>query len=181
MLDQLAQLPFWQAFLALLVVVLLRSNGTYWLGRGAIAGWQRRRRPAPAQTPDPVEHHPDDTNGTDDQDGVDTVDDKQERAAGLIRRLGPIAVTLSYLTVGIQTAVHLTAGMLRMPLRHYLPAAVLGSIAWACLYATIGIAVVQSWVAAEFRSGYGIAALVAVAVVGLTTWALTRRRARTRS
>ena len=36
MLDALAALPFWQAFVALWVIVMARSNATYWLGRGAI-------------------------------------------------------------------------------------------------------------------------------------------------
>ena len=31
MLDALAALPFWQAFVALWVIVMARSNATYWL------------------------------------------------------------------------------------------------------------------------------------------------------
>lgn len=151
MLDTLAKLPFWQAFLALFVIVMLRSNATYWVGRGAIAGW-RKRRPAA------------------DSEG-------RARAESLIRRLGPVAVALSYLTVGIQTTIHLTAGVLRMPLRLYLPAAVVGSMAWAALYATIGIAVVQAWLAARAGSWWALAGLAALVLVGLATWLVTRKRA----
>ena len=43
MLDRLAELPFWQAFLALFASAMVRSNGTYWVGRGAIATWRRYR------------------------------------------------------------------------------------------------------------------------------------------
>lgn len=151
MLDALADLPFWQAFLGLFVIVMARSNATYWIGRGAIAGW-RRHRPRP--------------------EGESRV-----RAEALIRRLGPVAVALSYLTIGIQTAVHLTAGVLRMPQRSYLPAAVVGSMAWAALYATIGIAIVQAWIAAQAGSWHGLAAMGALVLVGLATWLMSRRRA----
>ncbi|WP_347354756.1 VTT domain-containing protein [Intrasporangium sp.] len=150
MLDALARLPFWQAFVALWCIVMLRSNATYWAGRGAISGWRRLRdRPAPAS---------------------------RARAETLLRRLGPVAVALSYLTIGIQTTIHLTAGALRMPLAYYLPAAVVGSAAWAAIYATIGLAVVDAWLAALAGSWYGLAAIVALVVVGAATWVIGRRR-----
>ncbi|NUR82412.1 MAG: hypothetical protein HOQ21_18555 [Dermatophilaceae bacterium] len=150
MLDRLAELPFWQAFLALFASAMVRSNGTYWVGRGAIASWRRYRG----------------THG-----------ELTARAEALLRRLGPVAVTLSYLTVGIQTAIHLTAGVMRMPLRWYVPAAVVGSVIWAVLYATIGLAVVQAWLAAEAGSWWGVA-VVAVALVAVVGWVVARRRAR---
>ena len=153
MLDRLAELPFWQAFLALFVIVMARSNATYWVGRGAIAGWRRYRGSHREPT---------------------------ARAEAMLRRLGPFAVTLSYLTIGIQTAVHLTAGVMRMPLRYYLPAAVVGSAAWAVLYATVGLAVVQAWLAAEAGSWWGVA-VVALACVALAGWLLGRSRSRSRS
>jgi len=150
MLDTLAALPFWQAFLALFVIVMARSNATYWVGRGAVASWRRYRG----------------AHG-----------DLTTRAEALLRRLGPFAVTLSYLTVGIQTAVHLTAGVMRMPVRLYLPAAVVGSAAWAALYATVGLAVVQAWLAAEAGSWWG-AAVVVLVVAGAVAWFVARRRSR---
>jgi membrane protein DedA with SNARE-associated domain len=151
MLDRLAALPFWQAFAALFLIVMARSNATYWTGRGAVAGWRRYRG----------------AHG-----------DLTRRAESLLRTLGPFAVTLSYLTIGIQTAVHLTAGVMRMPLRFYLPAAIVGSAAWAVLYATIGLAVVQAWLAAEAGSWWGLAALLAVIGAGMTVWVVRSRRRR---
>ncbi|GAB2764818.1 hypothetical protein GCM10027039_26840 [Terrabacter koreensis] len=148
MLDRLAELPFWQAFLALFASAMVRSNGTHWVGRGAIASWRRYRGAHGEPT---------------------------ARAEALLRRLGPAAVTLSYLTVGIQTAIHLTAGVMRMPLRWYVPAAVVGSVVWAVLYATVGLAVVQAWLAAEAGSWWGVA-LVALALVGVVVWVAVRRR-----
>lgn len=149
MLDALAALPFWQAFLALFAAAMVRSNGTYWVGRGAVAGWGRYRGAHGGPS---------------------------ARAETLLRRLGPVAVTLSYLTVGIQTAVHLTAGVMRMSLRWYVPAAVVGSALWAVLYATVGLAVVQAWLAAEAGSWWGVA--VVGLVVAATVAALVARRRR---
>jgi membrane protein DedA with SNARE-associated domain len=148
MLDTLAALPFWQAFLALFASAMVRSNGTYWVGRGAVAGWRRYRG----------------AHG-----------DLTARAERLIHRFGPFAVTLSYLTVGIQTAIHLTAGVVRMPLRWYLPAAVVGSVVWAVLYATIGLAVVQAWLAAEAGSWWGVLVVVVV-IAAVVAWLVARRR-----
>jgi membrane protein DedA with SNARE-associated domain len=151
MLDRLAELPFWQAFAALFAIVMARSTATYAVGRGAVAGWRRYRGAHGEPT---------------------------RRAEALLHSLGPLAVTLSYLTVGIQTAVHLTAGAMRMPVRFYLPAAVVGSAAWAVLYATIGLAVVQAWIAAEAGSWWAIALIAVLLVAGVSTWAVRRRRAR---
>ncbi|MEO7752340.1 MAG: VTT domain-containing protein [Terracoccus sp.] len=148
MLDRLADLPFWQAFAALWVIVMGRSTATYAVGRGAITGWSRRRGEAATLA----------------------------RAQRWVARLGPVAVALSYLTIGIQTAVHLSAGVVRMPLRLYLPAAVVGSLAWAALYATAGLAVLQAWLAAETGSWWGVAALVVLALAGLAAWLVTRHR-----
>ncbi|MBB2987573.1 DedA family protein [Terracoccus luteus] len=187
MLDRLAELPFWQAFAALFVIVFARSNATYWVGRGAVAGWRRRaaRADSPTRTPRPDAGTPPPSPPTraDGEEGdapdPDTADRHLDRGTALVRRLGPVAVTLSYLTVGVQTAVHLASGALRMPLRHYLPAAVVGSGAWAGLYATVGIAVVQAWVAAEAGSWWGVAVVGLVAVAALAWW-VGRRRTRTR-
>ena len=148
MLDAIAALPFWQAFLALFASAMVRSNGTYWVGRGAVNGWRRYRG---------------------------THRELTSRAEAWLRRLGPVAVVLSYLTVGFQTAVHLTAGVMRMPLRWYVPAAVVGSVVWAVLYATVGLAVVQAWLAAEAGSWWGVA-VVALALVGVVVGVAVRRR-----
>ena len=65
-----------------------------------------------------------------------------------------------------------------MPLRYYVPAAVVGSMAWAAIYATVGLALVEAWIAAMAGSWYGIAAIVGLIIVGVATWLLGRRRAR---
>jgi membrane protein DedA with SNARE-associated domain len=62
-----------------------------------------------------------------------------------------------------------------MPLRWYLPAAVVGSVIWAVLYATIGLAVVQAWLAAEAGSWWGVLVVVVV-IVAVVAWLVARRR-----
>jgi membrane protein DedA with SNARE-associated domain len=78
-----------------------------------------------------------------------------------VRRFGAPAVTLGFLTVGVQTAINASAGMLRMPQRRFLPAVTLGALLWAVLYTTVGFTVVDAWLG-------GVAwwwAVVALAVV----------------
>jgi membrane protein DedA with SNARE-associated domain len=89
------------------------------------------------------------------------------RGEEVVGRFGAPAITLCFLTVGIQTAVNLAAGTLRMPLRRYLPALFLGALLWAAVYLAIGIAVVETF----WGSGRPwallavVAALVAIAAV----------------
>ncbi len=111
--------PYPIVVVALFVIVMLRANGTYWLGRGAVAGTERTKLRGLVHTPGYV------------------------RAAGWLGRWGAPAVTVSFLTVGIQTLVNLAAGVTRMPLRRYLPAVVVGSVAWAFIYATAGFVGVE--------------------------------------
>jgi membrane protein DedA with SNARE-associated domain len=91
------------------------------------------------------------------------------RAERMVRRVGPPAVSLSFLTVGVQTAVNAAAGLLRMPGRHYVPALLVGALAWAAIYLTVGMAVVHAWLGA--RDGrWLLAALAAAAVVVAVSW-----------
>lgn len=107
-------LPFPALVAALFVIVMLRANGTYWLGRLGTAGARRTRLARLLDSPGYV------------------------RATERIDRYGPPVVALSFLTIGFQTVANLAAGVTAMRLRHYLPAVTIGSIAWALLYATLG-------------------------------------------
>ncbi len=62
-----------------------------------------------------------------------------------MRRFGAPAVTLGFLTVGVQTAINASAGMLRMPQRRFLPAVTLGAALWSLVYTTVGFTVVDAW------------------------------------
>ena len=63
----------------------------------------------------------------------------------MAQRWGVLAVPLSFLTIGVQTFVQLSAGVTRMPLRLYLPAVAVGCAMWAAVYATVGLAVFLAW------------------------------------
>ncbi|WP_104060773.1 DedA family protein [Arthrobacter sp. 4R501] len=154
-MDQFLDLPFGVAAASLFAIVMLRVNATYWIGRGAAAGLEHTRFASS-------------WNGR-----------RAVHAKELVRRWGPFAVTLSFLTIGLQTAVNLAAGAAKMPLRRYLPAAVAGSILWALLYATVGLAAVEAWLALAAGSPCGIVVLAAAAA-GLIAWLLVRRRRRSR-
>lgn len=114
-------LPFPLAFGVLFVIVMVRANATYWIGRGVESGAERTRMAKALGSP------------------------RFRRAQEVVARWGAPIVTVSFLTVGIQTLVNLAAGVARMPLRRYLPAVVLGSVLWALLYATVGFVTLTGW------------------------------------
>jgi membrane protein DedA with SNARE-associated domain len=72
-------------------------------------------------------------------------------------------VSISFLTVGLQTLINLAAGVSRMPLRRYLPAVSVGALLWAFLYATVGFVTFAAWIALYRVSPVG--AIVAVVVL----------------
>ncbi len=110
--------PVLPLYLFLVVVAFGRGGATYVVGRGARGAAGRRWR-------------------------LDST--WVARGEDVVRRFGAPAVTLCFLTVGVQTAVNLAAGTLRMPPRRYLPALVLGALVWAAVYLTVGVAVVEAF------------------------------------
>lgn len=94
------------------------------------------------------------------------------RAQHVLGRWGAPAVAASYLAVGLQTAVCLAAGLLRVPARHALPAVVVGAALRAALYTVVGVAVVAAWVSGPAGPWVVLAALAVV----LVTLAVRRRR-----
>lgn len=139
--DSILELPLGWAYLTLFVIVMLRANATYWVGRLIVAGGRRSQR---------IERF---------LDGP-----TMARAEKFSRRWGVLAVPLSFMTIGIQTAVNLSAGALRMPLSRYLPAVTLGCMIWALIYSTVGLAAIQAVFLALAASPWALVAL-AVAVV----------------
>ncbi|WP_310204322.1 VTT domain-containing protein [Paenarthrobacter nitroguajacolicus] len=152
-MDQIMSLPFGVALAALFAIVMIRVNVTYWIGRGAVAGFAHTRFGKSLERP------------------------KAARAQALIQRWGPYAVVLSFLTIGLQTAINLAAGAARMPLRRYLPAAIAGSVVWALLYATIGLAALEAWLAVAAASPVG-AGLGVVALAVVVVWVVVSRKRR---
>lgn len=136
------------AYAFLVLVAFCRGSATYALGRwvrrtGDASRWARRlERPM------------------------------FRRSERLVGRFGPPAVSASFMTVGLQSAMNLTAGFLRMPLRHYLPAVAVGALIWAGMYLSVGIA----FLAAASSSSAGSALLVVVLILIVAGLAVVVRR-----
>lgn len=152
----LAGLPFWWLVVALFVVVWCRAQATYWLARGAVAGAVRSRWGR----------------------WLDSA--AVRRGSAVLDRWGLPVVSMSFLTVGLQTVMNAAAGLARIPWWRYTLAMLPGCVAWAFVYATIGIALFWTVVAALAGSTWGIVALVALVVGGIAVvWVVRRRRAPT--
>lgn len=142
--------PYLVIVAALFVIVMLRANATYWLGRGMTAGAQRTRLARLLET----RHY--------------------ANATRWLNRWGAPAISVSFLTVGVQTVINLAAGVTRMPLRRYLPAVTVGCVLWAFLYGTVGFI---GWAAVVKLWNYSPALLIAVAVLAVAglVFAVARR------
>lgn len=142
---------------ALYVIVLLRAGGTFAVGWLAGAGVRRGRFVKL------------------------TSSEKFRRAERAIQRWGAPVVAVSFLTVGFQTAVNFLAGSMRMPLSRYLPALFVGGAAWALIYATAGLGVLEvlGRLFAE-RTVFGVSA-VAVLLLAVCAVVVHRRRRAARS
>ncbi|MFV0458387.1 MAG: DedA family protein [Actinomycetales bacterium] len=148
-------LPFGVAIATLFVIVLARAQATYWLGRLARSGAHRTRVAAMLEGP------------------------RGRRASELLDRYGLPAITLSFLTVGLQTAINAGAGVLGIRWPRYTLAMLPGCLAWATIYATIGFAAFEAWLKLAATSMW--AAWLGLALVLLLAVVLWRRhRARRR-
>ena len=133
----------WLVFGVLWLGAFTRGNATYWVGRGVRAGGGRSRFADHLGRP------------------------IGRRAEGGVRRLGAPAVALGFLTVGVQTAINASAGMLRMPQRRFLPAVTVGALLWATVYTTVGFTVLDAWFGdlAWWWALAAVAVVVAIVVV----------------
>lgn len=112
--------PYLAIVSALFVIVFLRANATYWLGRLISRGAERTRAARMMASPG------------------------YRRAVQQLNQWGPPVVSVSFMTIGFQTLVNLAAGAGRMPLSRYLPAVSVGCVLWAFLYGTVGTAGIEA-------------------------------------
>ena len=154
--------------LALFAIVMVRSHATYWAGRGVVRGartvTEGRWTPAWWRTMTVQ---------------LERWTDRRtaQRGLSLVRRWGPVAVTLAYLTVGLQTAVFAAAGLVRIPYPRFLLASIPGALAWAVVWATVGLSAVWAGAALLAASPWALAGLLAVVVL-LVGGLVRSRRAR---
>ena len=121
MLERIHSLPYPWVFLFFWCLAMMRSHTMYWIGRGITAGTARSRWVSLLESP------------------------VYARAQAWSARWGVLAVPVSFLTVGIQSVIQLSAGVARMPLLRYVAATAAGAIAWAAVYTTIGMAILTAW------------------------------------
>ena len=121
MMDWVQSLPVIPSVAFLYVVIWLRAGATYLLGRGARSAVNRGKVAAFLASP------------------------KVERASAIVNKWGAPVVALSFLTVGFQTAANAAAGLNAMPAKRYVPALAVGGLAWAFIYATVGLVVIAGW------------------------------------
>ncbi len=153
-MESLRAWPYPATVASLFVIVMLRANATYWVGRAARAGATRTRFRRVLASPAFV------------------------RAQQLVARWGAPVVTVSFLTVGIQTVVNLAAGATRMPLRRYLPAVTIGGVIWAFLYATAGFVTLAAWRRLYDLSAPTASALLIVLALALVVFVVRQLRIR---
>ena len=87
------------------------------------------------------------------------------KARRLINRWGVIAVPLCFLTVGLQTAVIITTGFTKRPLRRWVPAMLVGTFMWACIYTTIGFAILAALGLEPWMFPLALAIVITVLVI----------------
>ena len=144
--------PFALVVSVLFVIVLLRAQGTYWIGRGVTVGVLHT--PLAGRISGP----------------------RTTRAISAVNRWGPPLVTVSFLTIGFQTVVNAAAGLIRMPWLRYTTAMLIGCLAWALIYATVGIAAFEASVALAARSPWLLIAVLALIAVGVVAALAAHRR-----
>ncbi len=191
--------PLWFVFAALFVIVMARSHLFYWLGRGVFSGAahladQAAHDPSgPAADADPAAAGPavgaaaGPAAGPDGRTAALRTRAQRllrtpaaRRGLALVHRWGPLAVTAAYVTVGVQTAVFVGSGLVRMPYLRFTVASIPGSVAWALIWGTVGLGVVWGAVRLAATSPWGFAAVVVVAAA-VVAGIVLRRRTRSRA
>lgn len=143
-------LPLWLGIAVMFGVAVARGQSTYWIGRAAGAGFSGSR-------------------------WADRIGRRRiARAEETVSRYGPLAVTVSFLTVGVQTAINFIAGTTRMPFSRYLPAMLAGAVLWAFVWTIGGLGIVWAWLSVAARSPVAAAGLAGVVVIVVVI--LVRRR-----
>ena len=156
--EMLSNFPFWGAWIFMYVLGTLRGQGTYWIGRGASS--------AATHVGSEEEH---DSKWAKIKAWLNS--DRTKTGRTLVHKIGVVAVPLSYLTVGLQTAVLAAAGLVRIQWWKFTVAQIPGAIAWATIYSGVGLA---GWraVLAIFTGDGIVPAIVFVVLVAVVIAAI---------
>lgn len=152
--------PFWLVWILLYLGATLRGQATYWIGRGVRSGalrgntgpgWWRRTR-----------------------DRINSMD--TGRARVILDRVGILAIPLAYLTVGLQSAIIVTAGLTHIGWGRFSLAQIPGAVAWATIYSTIGFAAWAGMFRALAGEWWPLVLLVVALIIIVAVVAYRRRR-----
>jgi membrane-associated protein len=100
-----------------------------------------------------------------------------DRAQGVLRRRGGLAVLLGRFIAVLRALMPAVAGTTRMPYRTFLIYNVLGGIIWGVGYCLLGYAAGSAYAAIERTVGTGVAiALAVVVLAAVAFWAIRRHR-----
>lgn len=143
----MAELPFVGLWFFFLFGGMARGNALYLIGRGIAEGGRRSRFSSRFTGPGMV------------------------GAERFVAKWGTIGVALCYLTVGFQSMVLVAAGIMRMPLWRFEPAALVGSIAWATIYTTIGFAAWETAVGVAAGSPWAFLVVALLLIAGSVLFA----------
>ena len=149
----MADWPWLGVYLFFLSGAVARSQAIYWLGRGIAAGVLRSRWKERADTP------------------------RVHRATRTVERWGMPIVPAAFLTIGFQSAVFLSVGLLRVGWLRFTAWTIPGCLVWAALWGGGGLAAFAGARELARRSPLLLAA--AVLLVGAAATAVTllvRRR-----
>ncbi|MGY4642918.1 DedA family protein [Cellulomonas sp. URHB0016] len=162
---RLGGVPVGIAVVVLFAIVIARSHGTYWAGRAVVRG---------AQQVHENDRGPGWWRATIVRLEAWTGTRAAQRGLDLVRRWGAVAVTLAYLTIGLQTAIFASAGLVRMPYLRFAIASVPGALVWAVVWATVGFGAVWGALALFAASPWALLVVVAVLLAG-SAWLVRRR------
>ncbi|MEU5878916.1 DedA family protein [Spirillospora sp. NPDC047279] len=144
-------LPLWAALAVAILIIFVRGQAYYWLGRGLGSKIYTSRL------------------------GRRVGEERLRRVEEIVARRGALAVFAAHWVAGLRHAIPIAAGGTRMPLPRYLAATVLGSIIWTSMVMLGGYALVWGWLEIAARSPL-IAAAVGAAVLALIAAYLAYRR-----
>lgn len=152
--------PFLGMFTFFLVVVVVRTQVTYWLARTLTDRAVTRGEPRSATLRRFRRWL---TEG-----GVDS-------GVAALNRWGLLVVPLSFLFTGTKTVINAAAGVTRMPFGRYTAAMLVGCVTHSVIYATVGWAAWTAVVSAAAGSPWALLVLVVVVAAVVATIVAHRR------
>ncbi|MCP2339463.1 DedA family protein [Actinomadura rupiterrae] len=155
MRDSFWGMPLWLGVLVAVLIIFVRGQVYYWIGRGV----------GPRVYTSRV--------------GRRIGEERLRRVEATVARRGLLAVVAAHWIAGVRHAIPIMAGVSRMPLPRFTLASAIGAALWTPPWVVGGYAVVWGWLKVFRESpllAAGLTVLLAAVVASLVVW---RRRART--